>query len=64
MAKRAFGEPTKLVIKDVRLAVLIPNYGPAFETWQALGSTSEYPHLKELIAKKKVEVIIYDPQEN
>jgi hypothetical protein len=64
MAKRAFGEQAKLVINDVRLAVLIPNYGPAFETWQALGSTSEYPHLKELIAKKKVEVIIYDPQEN
>lgn len=64
MAKRAFGEQAKLVINDVRLAVLIPNYGPAFEAWQALGSTSKYPHLKELIAKKKVEVIIYDPQEN
>ena len=60
MAKRAFGEPTKLVIKDVRLAVLIPNYGPAFETWQALGNTSEYPHLIKLIRTYGVEVVVYD----
>jgi hypothetical protein len=60
MAKRAFGEPIKLVIHDVRLAVLIPNYGPAFEAWQALGSTSEYPHLKELIRTYGVKVVVYD----
>lgn len=59
MARRAFGNQWPLHIEKIKKAILIPEFGPAFEEWSGIQRSTNYSNLEKLLTKNEIEVMVY-----